>query len=239
MIAIDIFPTLTQIQTGALLGTLAHAVWIVDHPEFAALQAWDGPTYLLQDASGARGAVTLADQAVVGVFFAEHSPRNPFRPAATLPPDSLLTTLLAIMPPHLQALAHTETLPYMLDDYQGQTLPMITAAFWGDANGISAAEPWPEVVANGAHLLHGQLLPSAEAIAYWQAEYELLPDQVQLVQSLLQQRLDPPEEPIILNAEQQAVLLAGTAGGTAAGWEASRDLLAAIGIVLPPFAPQK
>ncbi len=161
------FPSRTQLWRGAVLGTIAHAIWIAPEPLFGGAQGWDGATYLLNNGSGDRAALTFTPTHVGAAFFDLHSVRSPFRDAPHLPFSQEYHTedYFVGAPATVQALAQRETLLYLFDDYQGQAQPLITAACWSEAEILTAREPWPEVRAHGAHLIDIQNMPPEVAIA--------------------------------------------------------------------------
>ena len=171
---------------------------------------------------GSRGTITFDRTRIVGVFFDENNSRDPFHHGA----DYDYGSLLVGMPDHLLSLAHNEALQYVLQSYRGRTAPTITAAFWSDGEYLMAAEPWPEVLHHGAHLVSTRLLHPEKAISEWQHSYELLSSQVDLVRTLFERSVADIGTPVSLSrSEIEVLVLNGTQG-----LEQSRDLLAAVGI---------
>ncbi len=214
-----------QLWRGAVLSTIAHAIWIAQDPILAYEQSWDGRNYNIQDSQGALGTITFAELGVIGAFFDAHSPRSPFRSNKTY----TTAPFFEGMPTALWEIAQAETLQYLLQEYQGSDVPLITAAFWSEGENLASTEPWSEVFDNGAHLVRIQLLEPEDAIADLQSNYELSPQQVNLLRSLFIRKTAAPDIPIILNDQERSITV--TQGAT--GVEESRELLAAIGIVLP------
>lgn len=214
-----------QLWQGAILGTIAHAIWVAHHPDLAYEQSWEGPNYIVQNSMGAYGTVTFAENSVVGVFFDSHSSRSPYRSEGSYD----LRSFLSGIPENLLVLANQEALQYVLQEYKGITMPIITAAFWSEDDYLTAAKPWQEVFANGAHLVRIQLLDTEKAIAEWQTNYELKSSQVELTRSLFYRKVTRPQTQIVLDDQERSVL---ASDGTE-GIEVSRELLAGIGIILP------
>lgn len=214
--------TRTQLWRGAILGTIAHATWISSHPELAHEQSWDGPNYSVQNSSGAYGTITFAESGVVGVFFDVHSSRSPFHSTDVYELD----TLLDGMPATLSDLAHDEALQYVLQEYKNTTVPIITAAFWTDQQYLMAAEPWPQVLANGAYLVSIQLMSEKEAITAWRNEYDFTPLQVRLVRSIFTRKVAEPKEKVVLTKHDFDIL---TSVGIT-GLNESCELLAQISV---------
>ncbi|HMN13382.1 MAG TPA: hypothetical protein PKD55_13760 [Bellilinea sp.] len=73
------FPAIQDLWRGALLNTIAHAIWIAADPLLAYEVGWNGKNYLRQDSMGTSSAIHFADSStVVGTFFASGSIYNPF-----------------------------------------------------------------------------------------------------------------------------------------------------------------
>lgn len=147
------FPQCMQLWKGAILGTIAHAIRVTSNPDFSHEQSWDGSNYSVQDSMGSRGTISFAKERIVGVFFDKDSPRNPFRSGQAYDLDSLL----AGMPTEHLSIANNEALQYVLQEYGGTAMPIITAAFWSAGDYLTAAEPWSQVFVHGAHLIRIQL----------------------------------------------------------------------------------
>lgn len=214
-----------QLRNGAIIATLAHAIWVARHPELAGEQSWDGINYNVQDTQGAIGTITFAPAGVVAVFFDANSPRSPFRS----PRGYDTKRFFRGIPDELMRVAEAEALQYVIQEYASEDAPIITAAFWGEGDTLSAAEPWSEVFANGAHLVHRQMLGVDQSIVEWQAYYQLTPAQVELLRSLYRRIVEAPTGTINLDEHELRIF----ADENAAGIEESRNLFASVGVVLP------
>src|SRR5204863_4142688 len=131
-------------------------------------------------------AFGMENDAFVAVFFLQTSERNPLDrgdPAGTL-------ELLNGVPAQLRTQSD-ETLQYLLQEVGGEAVPVITSAFWSDPKGplVTADEPWPNVVENGASLVRNQLLPIEVALGAWTNDLELSPTEARLVEALFRSRL--------------------------------------------------
>ncbi len=219
----DIFPQKAQLWRGAILHTIAHAIWIASDPSLANILSWDGFNYNRQDDLGSRGTVTFMEDYVVGVFFDEHSARNPYHRGDAYD----MQPFFKGMPPNLLTIANEHALQYVVDDYKGETVPVITASFWSNGEYLTAAEPWQGVLTNGAHLVSTEIMETDDALAEWQIEYEFSAPQVALVQRLYQKRL-AAETSVILNGQDRDEI---TTDGDE-GIDEARELLVAVGIMM-------
>ena len=214
-----------KLWAGAVLGTIAHAMFVVHYPELATLQSWDGINYNIQNSAGALGTVTFAENGTVAVFFDAHSSKNPFRSGKGYELESFFEGI----PESRFALAQAEALQYVLQEYEGIDRPVVTAVFWSEEEDLVAAVPWSDVMVNGAHLVQIQLLEIDTAIEEWQSEYEISPKQIELVRSLFQRKMTNPYLPIQLNRQEQDVVV----NHSATGIVESRELFKNVGIILP------
>jgi hypothetical protein len=221
----DLGFTQSDLWRGAILVTIAHSIFTSGHPELAHEQSWDPPNYNVQDSQGSLGTVTFGDEGTVAAFFDLHSPRNPL---ATQEPYKV-DDRLAEMPTNLRALAREEALQYLLQDYKGEKVPLITATFWSEGDRLVAAEPWPSLLTNGGHLVESHLRPVQEAIREWQSQYGFSPAQVSLLRSLFERKLATENGSVVLTPAERNSLVTGGDEGL----ELSRELLSSIGITIP------
>jgi hypothetical protein len=209
------FPTRDQLWRGAVLGTLAHAL-----SEFALsnTQVWDGSNYLLDNESGDCGVVTFAQNRVVAMFFFHEDHRSAWQ-NLSVPHD--LRTYFAGMPDDLLALAEDHTFRWMSRyigpdtmsvilprDWVGEAVDIragdhraaiITAAFWGTGDDITAAEPWPEVFTHGAHMLDYQLMNPDDALRAWRDNYGLSRRALRRIRDLYMRWLSAPDGSLVLS----------------------------------------
>jgi len=196
------FPKFDTLRRGAILGSIVHAVMLCRYPELSHEQSWDGTNYSIQDSMGSRGTIAFRGAKAVGVFFDKNSPRNPFLSKEPYDPDRFFRG----MPGDLLPLAGEEALQYVLDEYKGKTSPIITAAFWTEGESLAAAEEWPPVFDNGAHLIRIQLMDTNTALQEWRAQYEMSAEQVALAQTLFQRKIAAREGPVELAADERQFL---------------------------------
>ncbi|MFB9328942.1 hypothetical protein ACFFSY_23655 [Paenibacillus aurantiacus] len=179
---------------GCILASIAHAIDTAHNPEFAHEQSWDGCNYNVQNTSGTRGTVTFQSEYMVAAFRNEHSERLRHAKDAL---DYLIDS-----PDEVKSLAEQETLQYLLDDVDGQTVPLITTAFWGDGEGIYSQDAMGDMLENGGFLLERQALDADHAINEWQAYYDMSETQTILLRSLFKRKIEAPSEVLVLTREE-------------------------------------
>jgi hypothetical protein len=214
----------TDLLKGCWLATIAHAIFLLKHVELANEQSWDGTNYNIQNTQGSLGTVSFAKEGVVGAFFDLHSPRNPL--TSKIAYD--LNARLAEMPPDLRNVAEREALQYLIQDFKGVDVPLITVIFWEEDGKLVSTEPWSAVLGNGAHLIETQLQPVAEAIDTFRSHYDFSQTQIELLQSLFARKVAAGDAPLVLMAEDKAALSKEGSEGI----EESRVLLEGIAIEL-------
>ena len=219
------FPKRSQLWRGVVMATIAHAIWVAQDPEEAYSLSWEGMNYSRQDGSGTRGTITFAEDRLVAVFSDDNSPRTPWRKKGAYDLDNYLNGI----PDDLLALARAEALQYVLDDYQGVVQPIITTAFWGYGEDLTAPETCDEVVEHGAHLIRIELLEDKAALEALQENFEWDEPEMGLLTRLFYRHMQKPTLALTLADSDMTIL---TANGDA-GLSESRALLAAINIQLP------
>ena len=143
------FPSRTSLWPNCLLLSIAHAVFLLRAPVLAHEHSWDGSNYSVQDSQGAHGTIAFGEDRsvfVAAVYSQESERAGPIFENAT---DALFRGI----PDDLAAL-RDEALQYVLQDVDGATVPVVTAAFWSDLTSslVTACEPWADTLAHGAEL---------------------------------------------------------------------------------------
>lgn len=222
-------PDQRLIRQGALLGSITHAIFVCRHPALSNEQSWDGNNYNVQDSAGSRGTIAFDGDKFVAVFFYMPSERNPIRTGS----DYDSTRLLTGLPQNLQSLARDEALQYMLQEYRGSVVPIITSAFWGDGTSefVTAGESWKDILNHGGILVRNQILDIAQGLKNWVTEYTLSPSEVELSRILFHRKITSSGNSIELIESEQGLWEKICKGQE--GVEASRESFAEIGISLP------
>ncbi|MGL6074538.1 MAG: hypothetical protein ACRC8S_10300 [Fimbriiglobus sp.] len=188
-------------------------------------EGWTGDVYQLNDSSGTSGVVVFLVDGAVGCFYDVHSPHS--WEWLRENQDSLFVG----MPSDLQVIARRIALQYLLQDIDGQAVPVVSAVFWAESGNLSAAVPWSEFLENGGHILRIQLLEPDAALAEWTAGYELTPEEVEFAQRVFEQKQAANSSWIELE-ESDAEWLQEQAE-TPEGLTQCRQSFAEIGILVP------
>jgi hypothetical protein len=217
-----------QLRRGITLVTIAHAVACARTPQIAHEHSWDGMTYVVENTMGAYGAATFDNGEVVAAFFDGKSPRAAEHKLL----KQNIQACLAGAPKNLREIAVAETFQYLLQDMDGEAVPLVTAAFWSRRNSLVAPEPWDDVFAHGAHLVRIHLLEVEQALQELRIEYEFDDEQTDLVYALFRRRTSHPGEFISMSGDDFQRLIAYGDEGI----DACRQLLEDTGIRLPATA---
>jgi hypothetical protein len=188
-----------QLWKGCILAGLAHAIMVAKYPLMANEQSWDNLNYSVQDSSGQRGTVSFARQKCVAAFRNDNSER--------INEIIDLERFFLGAPSDIVDLANKEALQYLLDEVEGKIKPLITTAFWADDSNIHMNDSVEEMFVNGGNLIAYQLMDTEMAIAAWKETYDMNEEQIQLLKSIYERKIENPDSPIILS--QQEIRLLG------------------------------
>ena len=224
----DLFPQRDDIWHAAIVSTIAHAVWVIQHPLLAYEQIWTGDVYSIQDSQGTRGSIAFRDKYILGAFFDSESHFNPFSERDLHDDNYDIDRFFYGMTNQLDFLKN-EVLQFLLDEYNGKTIPIITTAFWGVSELTDAATSWSEVVSNGMHILADRIGDLETVLKELRANYEFEDDQVDLVRSIFQQKVLNPKKIIYLQGHKWETIISKGQEGM----NESRKILDSIGIIVP------
>jgi hypothetical protein len=194
------YPRTETLRRGVLLRAIVNAVMVAKEPDLARFLSWDGRNYVLNNADGTYGAITFEAGDVVGVFFDSQSDRNPHTSVGSYDYD--IDAYFRGMPSRLRSIAESQTLRYNRQVYLGQTVPLITAAFWSAGEYLTAAFPWSDVFRHGAHIVRVEFLPGSAALKVWQESYQASPEELDFARSLYDRRMSDPSRPVVLEESE-------------------------------------
>lgn len=183
-----------NIWNGCILASIAHAIMAAQYPELSYEHSWDGENYNIVDGSGGRGTITFKDKYLVGAFRNENFTRTDI-PAAI--------DLFMGAPKEVLEIAKNETLEYLLEeDEDGTASPSVTTAFWGDNDSITSIDSIVKIVQGGGYLLERQFMESDSAFESWRDYYEMTSEQVELLKSIYDRKVNNSDENITLTKKE-------------------------------------
>lgn len=192
-----------QLWKGCMLATIAHAIMVAHYPEISNEHSWDGMNYSVQDSEGSRGTITFHPEICVGAFRNDNSDRlnsidncRQFRKYFEGAPKEIIN------------ISEEEALQYLLDDIDGDTLPLITTAFWGVDKEFYTIDSFKDMYNNGGFLLERQLMDIDIAIKSWIAYYDMSLKQCELLKIIFNKKINQRTERITLSKDE--IKLIGT-----------------------------
>ncbi|SHL52300.1 hypothetical protein SAMN02745136_05070 [Anaerocolumna jejuensis DSM 15929] len=186
------------IWNGCILASIAHAIMVAQYPELSYEHSWDGENYNIVDGSGGRGTITFKDKYLVGAFRNENFTRTDI-PAAI--------DLFMGAPKEVLEIAENETLEYLLEeDEDGTASPSATTAFWGDNDSITSIDSIVKIVQGGGYLLERQFMESDSAFESWRDYYEMTSEQVELLKSIYDRKVNNTDENITLTKREIEII---------------------------------
>lgn len=183
-----------ELWKGCILASLAHAIMVAHHPNLSNEHSWDELTYNVQDSSGGRGTITFSTDYVVAAFRNDHSER--------LNKGNYAISFFEGAPIEVMKIVESETLEYLLDDFQGSVKPLITASFWGTDNKCFSVDSQETLYEQGAYLLEYQLMDFEEALESWKEYYDMSHEQSELLTSLYNRKITRPMDSIVLTKKE-------------------------------------
>jgi hypothetical protein len=198
---------------GAVLGTIVKSIATAIHADFDSLQSWSENNYVVQGWDGRYGAVTFTGPQ--GVFF---HPDRSFLVGAFYSVESRWVPnagegqrdrepFFRGCPAPQREMAEKGALQFLLFELHPGG-PCVTTAFWNEGAVLTAADPWPIVLENGADLIRIQLIEDVEeALTEWQEDFGLSRKQIDLARAIYQRKLKASNEEITLT-ESECTFLA-------------------------------
>ncbi len=101
-------------------------------------------------------------------------------------------------PKEVNQFAINETLQYLLDEIDGDTVPVITTAFWEGDVGTYSNDSFEDFIENGGFLIENQAKDIETAINEWKEYYDMSDSQINLLHSIFERKISNPSGEIIL-----------------------------------------
>lgn len=190
-----------QLWRGCVLASIAHAIMVAHYPELSHEQSWDGINYSIQDSEASRGTITFHSEYLVAAFRNDKSKR-----ITEISKIRKAEEYFIGAPNDVLKLAKTEALQYLLSNIDGNTIPLITTAFWGTGGYIFSVDSQSEMLKNGCDLIERQLLDIKEAVDAWKDYYDMSKEQVDLLESVFKRKVAQPLGEIVLLKSEVAMI---------------------------------
>lgn len=191
-----------KLWEGCILTTIAHAIMVEEYLELSNEQSWDGMNYNVQDSCGCRGTITFHEKYLVAVF---QDINNKKMIEKCIKEGAL--NILNIKQKSIEDIASDEALQYVLDDVNGNTIPLITTGFWGINNEIYSAHEYKTVEENGAYIITNQIKRLDENLQQLINYYDINDELVKLIESIYFRKIQNPASNIKLRENEKNVLI--------------------------------
>lgn len=189
-----------NLHAGLILMTIGAAAWEFTEPAFEAPITWDDGVFLYDDLNGTRVIIWADRRSVIGLCRHRRSERHVWHTHDPTGAESLITAMPAGLQEHARRLASD----YLRVEFEeGRDVPCVTAGFWSDDGWwLTAAEPWPGVLQNGAEdVLGPALMPLDRALDWLQRRLGLSDRQTMAVRSLYERRISCEGGRLITHAD--------------------------------------
>lgn len=190
MMTININPK--QLYEGCIEAAVTHAVAVGMYPELNYEHSWDGINYCMNDSQGCRATITFHNKYIIAVF--QDIEKVDWNIDALTFFDGASKEIIEI--------AQNEALQYVLDEVDGVVKPVVTAAFWGTWDRLNSVQSFEDIIQNGGHIIHSQLLPYNDAMNEWRDYYDLDSKQISLIQKLFDAKINSSDDKIILHDDE-------------------------------------
>jgi hypothetical protein len=183
-----------QLWEGCILASIAHAIMVANYLELSNEQSWDGINYNVQDSSGTGGTITFHPNYLVGAFRNDYSER--------VSENRVALDFFKDAPQEVNVLASNETLQYLLDEIDGDAVPVITTAFWGNKDGFYSNDNFEDFIENGGFLIERQATDIEASIKEWKEGYEMSESQINLLRYIFERKISDPAGEIVLTESE-------------------------------------
>jgi hypothetical protein len=204
-----------------------------ENASYGFARSWVGQDYLAEDEQGLYGTVSFEGNQLLATFFDTRSSRSPYRDLKNYD----LNRFFLGCPPCVRCLLDTR--PNLAPELQDQDVRCATTAFWSDGDRLAAADPWEVVLSEGARLIRIELMEDIdEALAEWQVEMEMKPEQLRFARSLFDRKITQGPGMLDLTKAEVAFLRATSEQPSDERSDEERmtvcrHRLAALGILMP------
>jgi hypothetical protein len=210
--------TIDKLWNGCILKSITHAIMVAYNPFLSFISSWDDFNYNIEDANGTTGTVTFYKNYCIGAFRNEMSDRF----NSTKITDAV--EFFKNAPNEIIQLSQKETLQYLLLDIKGDIRPVITTAFWGSNNELYTSDSFGEFLYYGGELLEIQTMDFDSALSAVIDNYNLEPNQVQLLLQIYARKIENPNSPIILSKKEIEMIGIDDPEGLKESWTSFKEM---------------
>lgn len=185
--------TKNQLWEGCIYASIVHSIMSAHYPYVSHERSWDGINCSLPGAT-----ITFHPSACVAAFRTYDSERI----NAHIKAEDYFQGA----PKEIIDLAKNEALQYLLEEVEGEVVPLITTAIWEEDGVFKSLDTQSSFMEHGGEIIETHLLDINEAKEIWQEEYEMEEEHCELVLSLFKRKIANPSEKIILTADEIKII---------------------------------
>lgn len=184
--------TISQLFQGCIVSSIAHAVWSKKYPFAKYWLYWEDNNCHFNDTQGNLATITFQKKGVVGAIF-----RKEFIPEESLKDyKNFLDRILAEIPSNLRLIVKEETLQYFIQYFKGKEIPLISDIIWSSDDFLNSyldKKQWNKI---WLKLLDKQLLDFNESLLSCKTNYNLNPNELQVIAYISKKKLQNPTKKI-------------------------------------------
>ena len=164
-----------------IMSSIAHAIMVGNYDLLSSEQSWDGFNYNFQNMEGTRGIISFGKEVYVCLVQnnVEYKKYNEYYISELF--DGIEETTFALV---------KEALQYMLVDYNGYVVPVISTAFWGNRNSNFSNQSEEEIIKLSEEVIVPFLYNENDAKKYWKNYYEMTNEQVRMMEEIYSRRIN-------------------------------------------------
>ncbi len=189
----------TQLFSGCLLGSIAHAMMTNIYPKFSYEQSWDGKNYS-QQFERYRMTISFEEDFCVGAIRDECLPK--------WYGEEIYNVLHRYQcPQEAITLLKEESLEYLLDHLNNVVVPIVSSVFWCNHENMIMISAYHNTHKHDFSKLSVYTLPIEQQIEYWQSYYDTMnADHILLLKNLYERKLSHSNSFIYLTETEKKML---------------------------------
>ncbi|MDE6953071.1 MAG: hypothetical protein K2P09_04600 [Erysipelotrichales bacterium] len=175
----ELTTTINHLYENCLYSSIAHAVANIKFPYFSYEQSWDSLNYSFQQGE-TRGTISfdLENKMIIGAIRNDESHRIKWYP------QFKAEEFYKEASSGVQSFATQEALLYLLDDINGNIIPVITTAFYSKDEKIVSFDSDEDFKNHGGEFVFRMMCSIEELGKYWIEQYEFSKEEIELVDHL-------------------------------------------------------
>lgn len=164
-----------------VMASVTHAIMVGKYNLLASEQLWDGNNYNFQNMEGVRGVISFNEGEYICVIQNNKEYDKDI--------EQYVSEILRGVNVKIMNLAKEEALQYMLVNYKGKDVPLITTAFWGSGDTNYSNQSEEQLIKISEKTIMPFLYSEDDAKKYWKNYYEMTDEQIELAENIYKRRI--------------------------------------------------